>query len=86
MSLGTVPYVKLSEACDKLEDARRQLRAGSDPVAESNKKKRGPTAHAPLAGDTLETVAREWFAKHSPAWTPGLGDQIVRRLELNLFP
>lgn len=38
MSLGIVPYVKLSEACDKLEDARRQLRAGSDPVAESNKK------------------------------------------------
>ena len=86
MSLGIVPYVKLSEACDKLEDARRQLRAGSDPVAESNKKKRGPTAHAPLAGDTLETVAREWFAKHSPAWTPGLGDQIIRRLELNRFP
>jgi integrase len=38
------------------------------------------------SGATFETVAREWFAKHSPAWAPGHGDKIIRRLELNIFP
>lgn len=38
------------------------------------------------SGVTFETVAREWFAKHSPAWAPGHGDKIIRRLELNIFP
>ena len=86
MSLGVFPEVSLSEARDALDDVRRQLRAGLDPAEESKKRKKGVAPDGSPAGDSLETIAREWFAKHSPAWAPGHGDKIIRRLELNVFP
>ncbi len=86
MSLGVFPEVSIKEARETLDDVRRQLRAGVDPVEESKKRKQGIAASAPPAGDSFEAVAREWFAKHSPAWAPGHGDKIIRRLELNVFP
>ena len=86
MSLGVFPEVSIKEAREALDDVRRQLRAGLDPAEESKKRKQGAAANAPLVGDSFETVAREWFAKHSPAWAPGHGDKIIRRLELNVFP
>lgn len=84
LSLGVFPDVSLSEARDKLDDVRRKLRDGIDPAEE--RKSKGAAAGTPAPGDTFETVAREWFAKHSPTWAPGHGDKIIRRLELNIFP
>lgn len=86
VSLGVFPDVSLSEARGALDDVRRQLRAGLDPAEEIKNKKKAAAPDAPPSGDTFETVAREWFAKHSPAWAPGHGDKIIRRLELNIFP
>jgi len=84
LSLGVYPDVGLKEARDHLDDVRRKLRAGIDPGEE--RKIQGKVFQAPPSGATFETVAREWFAKHSPAWAPGHGDKIIRRLELNIFP
>ncbi len=84
LSLGVYPDVSLKEARDHLDDVRRNLRAGIDPGAE--RKIQGMVFHAPPSGATFETVAREWFGKHSPSWAPGHGDKIIRRLELNIFP
>ncbi|MFZ0338889.1 MAG: Arm DNA-binding domain-containing protein, partial [Terracidiphilus sp.] len=84
LSLGVYPDVSLKEARDHLDDVRRKLRAGIDPGKE--RKTQGMVFQAPPSGATLETIAREWFAKHSPAWAPGHGDKIIRRLELNIFP
>jgi integrase len=84
LSLGVFPDVGLKEARDHLDDVRRKLKAGIDPAEE--RKGKGTISEAPAPGDTFETVAREWFAKHSPAWAPGHGDKIIRRLELNIFP
>jgi integrase len=86
VSLGVFPDVSLSEARDALDDVRRQLRAGLDPSEEIKKKKKAAAPGASPSGETFETVAREWFAKHSPTWAPGHGDKIIRRLELNVFP
>jgi integrase len=86
VSLGVFPDVGLSDARGKLDDVRRQLRAGLDPAEEIKNKKKTAAPDAPPSGETFETVAREWFAKHSPAWAPGHGDKIIRRLELNIFP
>jgi hypothetical protein len=86
VSLGVFPDVSLSEARDALDDVRRQLRAGLDPAEEIKKKKKAAAPDASPPGDTFETIAREWFAKHSPTWAPGHGDKIIRRLELNIFP
>jgi integrase len=84
LSLGVYPDVSLKEARDHLEDVRRKLRAGIDPGEE--RKTQGMVFQAAPSGTTFETVAREWFTKHSPAWAPGHGDKIIRRLELNIFP
>ena len=84
LSLGVYPDVSLKEAREHLGEVRRKLKDGIDPSEE--RKSKAATSEAPPAGDTFETVAREWFAKHSPAWAPGHGDKIIRRLELNIFP
>lgn len=84
LSLGVYPDVSLKEAREHLDDVRRKLKDGIDPAEE--RKSRGATSEAPPPGDTFESVAREWFGKHSPAWAPGHGDKIIRRLELNIFP
>jgi hypothetical protein len=47
---------------------------------------RGSTKSDPLSSNSFEVIAREWFAKYSPAWAPGHGDKIIRRLESNVFP
>ena len=31
-------------------------------------------------------MAREWYAKHSPNWSPNHGNRIIRRLERDIFP
>jgi integrase len=84
LSLGVYPDVSLKEARDHLDDVRRKLRAGIDPGEE--RKTRGMVFETLPSGPTFETVAREWFTKHAPAWAPGHGDKIIRRLELNIFP
>jgi integrase len=63
---------------------RRKLAAGIDPADERRTNGTTPTDGAP--SNTFEAIAREWFAKHSPAWAPGHGDKIIRRLETNIFP
>jgi hypothetical protein len=39
-----------------------------------------------VQSNTFEAIAREWFAKYSPAWVPGHGDKIISRLEADVFP
>ena len=84
LSLGVYPDVSLKEAREHLDEVRRKLKGGIDPAEE--RKSKSAISDSPPLGDTFETVAREWFAKHSPAWAPGHGDKIIRRLELNIFP
>jgi hypothetical protein len=33
-----------------------------------------------------EVVAREWYAKFSPTWTPEHGERIIRRFERDISP
>ncbi len=84
LSLGVYPDVSLKAARDKLDEVRRKLASGIDPAEE--RKGNGAAPYGAPPGDTFENIAREWFAKHSPAWAPGHGDKIIRRLELNIFP
>ncbi|MGH7069241.1 MAG: tyrosine-type recombinase/integrase, partial [Acetobacteraceae bacterium] len=84
LSLGVYPDVSLKSARDRLDEVRRKLAAGVDPGEE--RKGNGVTPDAGPPGGTFETIAREWFGKHSPTWAPGHGDKIIRRLELNIFP
>ena len=79
LSLGVYPEVSLKVARERLADARKQLNTGVDPAAARRAEKQ---AH----GDSFESVAREWLAKHSPRWSNGHRDLTIDRLEKNIFP
>ena len=82
LAVGVYPRVTLAEARDRRDSARKLLEAAIDP---STHKK--VTKHARETGENcFETVAREWFGKHSPTWTKGHSDIVIRRLEQNIFP
>ena len=57
------------------------LRDGIDP-SQAKKAQKASDSGA----DSFETIAREWFAKFSPTWTPSHGERIIRRLERDIFP
>ena len=83
LSLGTYPDSSLADSRAKREQARKLLAAGVDP---SEHRKAERIAGAERAANSLEVVAREWFAMQSALWVPGHAIKIIRRLECDLFP
>lgn len=81
LGFGVYPEVTLKEAREKRDEARKMLRDGIDP-SQAKKAQKASDSGA----DSFETIAREWFAKFSPTWTPSHGDRILRRLERDIFP
>ncbi|EQD69721.1 phage integrase family site-specific recombinase, partial [mine drainage metagenome] len=67
------------KARDRRDEARALLADGIDP---STQRKAGKAGGA----NTFEAIAREWHAKHKAKWTPSYGAEIMRRLEVNVFP
>ena len=83
LSLGVYPDVGLKDAREGRDEARKQVAAGIDPAEHRKAQK---TARADQAANSFEVVAREWFTKHSPNWSPNHAKRIIRRLEQNVFP
>ena len=83
LSLGVYPDVGLKEARERRDEARKLLAGDIDP-GENRKAKQA--AQADRAANSFEVVAREWFAKFGPTWSPSHGDRIIRRLERDIFP
>jgi integrase len=52
----------------------------------STTKKESKLAARMAASNTFEGVAREWHDKWKPGRTPGYADQVLRRLEADVFP
>lgn len=82
LSLGTYPDVSLKMARERRDEARRMIAQGIDP-SQARKTAKCETA---ACEETFERIAREWWAKFQPTWTEEHGLQILRRLELNVFP
>jgi integrase len=83
LSLGTYPDTSLKNARERRDEARKQVAAGIDPGEHRKARK---TATITKQANSFEVVAREWYAKHSPNWSPNHGDRIIRRLERDIFP
>jgi len=83
LALGVYPDVKLQEAREKRDEARKLIAGGVDP---SQVRKANRSIQVQQAEDGFEAVAREWFAKHSPSWAESHSKKIIRRFELNVFP
>jgi hypothetical protein len=67
LAFGVYPETSLKEARQKRDEARKLMEQGIDP-GEQRKAMKAAQAGA----DSFEAVAREWFAKFSPSWTPEL--------------
>ena len=83
LSLGVYPTVSLKAARTKAQGMQKQLQADLDPAAERR--------HAKLAAklatvNSFEATAREWYGKRARTWVQKHADDVLRRLELNIFP
>jgi integrase len=83
LSMGVYPKVGLKAARKRRDDERTKLENNLDPSAERKADKlRKQTA----LGNSFDAIAREWYGKQLHTWVPGHADDVLRRLEKNLFP
>jgi len=83
MALGVYPTVKLKEARDHRDKARKLIDNGVDPLEQ---KKTTLAIREETATNGFEAVALEWFTKNKHTWVDGHSRTIIRRLEANVFP
>lgn len=83
LALGVYPETTLKEARKKRYEARKQLDSGIDPGETRKTEKR---ARLLAAANSFEAVAKEWQGKQAHTWKPKHADDVLRRLEVNLFP
>ena len=81
ISLGKYPEVDLKAARDRRHEARKQVADGINPseARQAEKASRGDEF-------AFETIAREWHMLNKPKWTKHYGEQILVRLERDVFP
>jgi integrase len=83
LSLGVYPTVSLKAARQRRDEARQRLSNGIDP---SVHRKAAKASRLEAAVNSLETIAREWYVKHSPNWAKNHAARVKSRLEKDVFP
>ncbi len=83
LAFGTYPEVSLSDARDRRSEARKLIAKGIDP---SEARKSQKAVNADKAANTFEVVAREWYGKNEPVWSPTHAVMVISRLEKDVFP
>jgi integrase len=83
LALGKWDTVSLREARDLRDEWKKVLARGQDPGVVRKKAKRDATYRA---SNSFEAVAREWYRKQAKVWVPHHADDVLRRLQANLFP
>nr|WP_313958558.1 Arm DNA-binding domain-containing protein [Novosphingobium sp. 9] len=88
LTFGPYPEVKLSEARDKRDDARRQIREHINPAGARRRAQEAKEQEkAELAKlINFETAARDWFALQAPRWAPVHANDVITSLERDVFP
>lgn len=83
LSFGAYPQVTLKDARAKRDEQRKALDANLDPSAE---RKASALKSKMAAENSFEVVAREWYNKQVHTWVGHHAQDVLRRLEANLFP
>jgi len=83
ITFGPYPEVSLADARDKRTDARRLLLDGSDPIQQRELTRR---ATVKASEYTFRKVATEWHELKLKSWSPAYGQNVLHRLELDIFP
>lgn len=83
LALGSYPTVSLAKAREARDSAKRLLSDGIDPSAQKRRDKLAMRA----AGDaTFKAIALEYLDNRRHTLTPLYADQLLRRLEADVFP
>ena len=82
LSLGVYPDVSLKDARERRDEARKLIANGIDPSAARKEEKADAAAEALTFG----FVAREWYERFKPKWSPSHSLDVIQRLEKNVFP
>ena len=83
LAFGVYPEVSLLEAREKRDAARKLIADGIDPQEAAREQRE---ERALKAATTFEMVAREWHARNLPNWSANYGQDILHRLEADVFP
>lgn len=83
LAFGTYPAISLQEARELRDKARKTLTTGTDPSFAKKEEKR---QRALNAGNTFESIAREWHKNNLVRWSEGHGKTTLHRLETDIFP
>lgn len=86
LSLGLYPGVSLIQARARRDEAEKVLALGVNPSAARKAAKGQVKAQKSADANTFERVAREWFAGHRKRISQGYQEDVLRRLEQNVFP
>lgn len=88
LTFGPYPDVKLSEARDRRDAARRSIREGVDPsgVRKRRQEEAGAARLAEAKLMTFEAAARQWFDMRKGRWTPVHAADVLNSLERDVFP
>ena len=84
MSLGAYPTMSLSQARTARDEAATLRARGVDPLAE--KQEARAQAKGETLGDTVEKLARDWFAAASTNWTENNSERVWGRVQQNVLP
>jgi len=83
LALGIYPLVGLLDARKAREEARQLLQNGADPgVVKQTQKQQARLK----TENSFESVALEWHANRTNAWTPRYANIVLKRLELDVLP
>jgi integrase len=83
LACGVYPETSLAEAREKRAVARKMLGDEIDPSSAKRENRQLAEANAAC---TFEAVAREWHERNREKWTPIYCQDILHRLETDIFP
>lgn len=83
MAVGAYPDVSLAQARDKVDEARKLLAAGADPMAARKSEK---IARRLAIEDNFAAVAKKWWESWMAARSENHTVYVWRRLEADVFP
>jgi hypothetical protein len=83
LALGAYPLFSLQEAREAKLDAKRLIASGVDPVAYKQEQKQDSIRNAE---NTFKSIAIEWFDNKKDSWTDRYANQLLKRLEDDIFP
>ena len=80
---GRYPDMRLAQARAWREELKSLIREGIDPALEKRRERQRARL---VAGDTFETLARDWHNKQKARWSPKHAAWIMKRFENDAFP